>query len=116
VDDCPEFVSDCRVRLATDLIAHQWDPVVLSALRLGGRLRADLLTSIGGISDKALTEALRRLTGSGLVQSTRSVTGRRVTYALTTLGESLVNGPMAALGQWAVEHGDLVVSAQHDAR
>ncbi len=49
---CQTFVSDCHVRAATDLVSHTWDPVVLSALRLEG---------IAGISDKVLTESLRRL-------------------------------------------------------
>lgn len=56
-----EMVADCRLRAATDLLAHTWDPVILSALDTGPRRRTDLRTAIGGISDKALTEALRRL-------------------------------------------------------
>lgn len=99
--DCPPFVSDCHVRLATDLIAHTWDPVVLMALRRGPRRRSELLAEIGGVSDKVLADALRRVLASGLV-------ARGDRYALTPLGESFVEGPLAALAQWAVDRGDEV--------
>ncbi|MFF5042397.1 MULTISPECIES: hypothetical protein [Streptomyces] len=36
----------------------------------------------------------------------------RVEYALTALGRSLVEGPMAALGRWALEHGDELLEAR----
>ena len=108
---CVPFVSDCAVRLATDLLAHRWDPVVLVTLRQGPRRRADLLAEAGGMSDKVLTEALRRLGHNGLVERERAP-GGAVTYALTPLGRSLAEGPMVALGVWAAEHGEAVVAAQ----
>ncbi|MEA2280186.1 MAG: hypothetical protein QOK21_793, partial [Solirubrobacteraceae bacterium] len=40
-DDCQPFVADCSVRLATDLLAHTWDPVLLMALRGGRRRRIE---------------------------------------------------------------------------
>lgn len=104
---CDPFVADCRVRLATDLFAHTWNPVVLAALREGPRRRKELRDAIGGISDKVLTETLRRLERSGLVlRSAYAEAPPRVDYALTELGESLVEGPIAALGRWTVERGD----------
>jgi DNA-binding HxlR family transcriptional regulator len=111
-----EFVADCRVRLASDLLVHTWDPVILLALQDGPRRRADLRTSIGGISDKVLTESLRRLLSSGLVQRTRQRTAPpRVDYALTTLGATFVDGPLMALGRWAHEYGSHVVDAMERA-
>jgi len=97
--DCPPFVADCRVRAATDLLAHTWDPVVLMAMRYGGRRRRELLADIGGISDKALTESLRRLLANGLLDREGE---RAVTYSLSARGQSLVDGPMTALAEWAV--------------
>jgi DNA-binding HxlR family transcriptional regulator len=35
-----------------------------------------------------------------------------VEYGLTPLGESLVNGPMIALGEWISAHGDELLAAQ----
>jgi DNA-binding HxlR family transcriptional regulator len=110
---CEELVADCRLRAATDLFAHTWDPVVLTALRLGPRRRRELRMAIGGMSDKVLTEALRRLGSHGLV-ARRAVAQAppRVEYALTPLGQSLVDGPMRALGDWVVKHGDELLDAQ----
>jgi DNA-binding HxlR family transcriptional regulator len=111
-DDCPSFAPDCRVRLVTDLLAHTWDPVVLMALRAGRRRRIDLLAGIGGISDEVLSEALRRLLASGLITRVAPTSGRTVVYELSDLGDSLANGPMTALGRWAIDHGDQVLTAQ----
>lgn len=110
---CHELVADCRLRAATDLFAHTWDPVVLAALRVGPRRRRELRAAIGGISDKVLTDSLRRLLVGGLIERhAHPEAPPRVDYALTGLGQSLVEGPMAALGRWAVEHGDELLEAQ----
>ncbi|MBO3746086.1 helix-turn-helix transcriptional regulator [Streptosporangiaceae bacterium NEAU-GS5] len=98
---CQTFVSDCNVRAAVELISHTWDPVVLTALRLGPTRRKDLLTRIAGVSDKALTEALRRVRAHGLV-----VKGPRALYELSPLGESFANGPLVHLAQWAADNAD----------
>jgi DNA-binding HxlR family transcriptional regulator len=111
--NCQTFVSDCHVRAAAELISHEWDPVVLSALRLGPTRRNDLLGRIGGISDKVLTQSLRRLCGRALV--TRAAGGDRsspaaaAVYQLSPLGESFANGPLAQLARWAADNqADLI--------
>ncbi|MEV5650174.1 helix-turn-helix domain-containing protein [Nocardia sp. NPDC052254] len=107
-----ELVADCRLRAATDLFAHTWDPVILVGLLGGARRRGVLRTEIGGISDKALTEALRRLLGHGLVERRRYAQAPpRVEYDLTALGRSLVEGPLRALGDWVDAHGDELLEA-----
>ncbi len=107
-----ELVVDCRLRAATDLFAHTWDPVVLVALLGGPRRRSELRAEIGAISDKALTEALRRVRGHGLIERRRYAQAPpRVDYALTPLGRSLAEGPMRALGEWMEEYGDELLEA-----
>lgn len=117
-DHCEPFVADCQLRLATDLVAHVWDPVVLSALRAGPHRRRDLLASIGGVSDKVLSQAIARLAMNGLIDRVSSPGTRGVTYRLSELGESLAHGPLAALAQWVAENGSAVREAQerHSAR
>nr|WP_241830642.1 helix-turn-helix domain-containing protein [Parafrankia colletiae] len=106
-------MADCRVRAVTDLFTHTWDPVVLTALRRGPRRRRELRAAIGGLSDKVLTEALRRLCAHGLLERRAFAQAPpRVEYALTALGQSLVDGPMQALGDWIIEHGDELLNAQ----
>jgi DNA-binding HxlR family transcriptional regulator len=113
-DACQVYVSDCHVRAAAELISHSWDPVVLSALRLGPTRRSALLPRIADVSDKVLTESLRRLTSRGLV--TRAPYGEpaqkrgSVVYRLSPLGESFANGPLAHLAQWAADNQDDLVS------
>lgn len=112
-DGCLDLVADCRLRMATDLFAHTWDPVVLAALHDGPRRRRALRQSIGGISDKALTEALHRLQGNGLIERRQfAEVPPRVDYALTGLGRSFADGPMRALGVWVTEYGDELFEAQ----
>ncbi|MFB9906970.1 winged helix-turn-helix transcriptional regulator [Allokutzneria oryzae] len=114
--DCYELVADCRLRAATDLFAHTWNPVVLAALREGPRRRRELRAAIGGISDKVLTETLNRLLGNGLIdRRSYAEAPPRVEYALTALGKSLVDGPMRALADWTVEHADELLEAQERA-
>ncbi|MGW2826523.1 winged helix-turn-helix transcriptional regulator [Streptomyces sp. NPDC001443] len=111
-DHCSPFAADCAVRLAADLISHTWDPVVLMALRAGRRRRIDLLGDIAGVSDKVLTQTLGRLCANGLITRITAPADRSVAYELSELGDSLAEGPLAALGRWAVEHADQVLAAQ----
>lgn len=100
-------IADCRLRAVFDLFAHTWDPVVLAALRLGPRRRTELRAEIGGISDKALTETLRRLLGYGLVaRRPHAEAPPRVEYLPTPLGTTLIEGPLTALASWVRDHGD----------
>ncbi|MET7569939.1 helix-turn-helix domain-containing protein [Streptomyces sp. NPDC005492] len=106
------FLADCRARLAFDLLGNTWNCVVLWALRHGPRRPGALRGQIGGISQKVLTETLRRLEFNGLVER-RSYGGSppRVEYGLTALGRTLLD-PIDAFGAWAFEHGDEVMAAQ----
>jgi DNA-binding HxlR family transcriptional regulator len=113
MDHCEVWLADCRLRAATDLFAHTWDPVVLAGLRTGPRRRGDLLAAVGGLSDKVLTETLRRLVAAGLVERRRyAAAPPRVEYRLSPLGTSLVDGPLRELGRWVLEHGDDLAAAQ----
>ncbi|MFF0310379.1 winged helix-turn-helix transcriptional regulator [Streptosporangium sp. NPDC004379] len=106
------LLADCRARLAFDLIGNTWNAVVLWALRSGPRRPGELRGGIGGISQKVLTETLRRLEYNGLVgRRAYPEAPPRVEYGLTDLGRSLV--PLiGAFGEWAFEHGDDVLAAQ----
>jgi DNA-binding HxlR family transcriptional regulator len=113
---CDELVADCRLRAATDLFAHTWDPVVIAAPRPGPRRRRELRNVIGGISDKVLTEALHRVVGHGLItRRGYAEAPPKVEDALTQLGQSLADGPMRALGRWITDHGDELLDAQERA-
>ncbi|MFK4121067.1 winged helix-turn-helix transcriptional regulator [Streptomyces longwoodensis] len=106
------FLADCRARLAFDLLSNTWNAVVLWALRDGPRRPVELRRQIGGISSKVLTQTLRRLQSNALVdRQAHPGAPPRVEYQLTTLGRTLL-GPIDAVGAWAFEHGDELLTAQ----
>ncbi|MFF5975539.1 winged helix-turn-helix transcriptional regulator [Streptomyces sp. NPDC012769] len=108
------FIADCRARLAFDLLAHTWNPVVLWSLRDGPARPGELRERIGGISPKVLTETVRRLESHGLVtRRAYAESPPRVEYELSPLGRTLL-GPIDALGAWGYEHGDEVLAAQDE--
>ncbi|MFG2048275.1 winged helix-turn-helix transcriptional regulator [Micromonospora sp. NPDC048935] len=116
-DDCLNYVADCRLRMGTDLFTHVWDPVILAALVAGPQRRRALRVRIGGISDKALTEALHRLVTSGLIERrSYAESPPRVDYSLTPLGRTFADGPMRALAEWIIRYGDELFEAQEQMR
>lgn len=106
------FLTDCPARLAIEIIATKWTVVTIFALSKGPLRHGELVELIGGVSRKVLTQTLRRLQDSGLVE--RRVYAEappRVEYSLTELGRSLEE-PIAMLTDWARTNGEAVVSFQ----
>ncbi|REE96297.1 winged helix-turn-helix transcriptional regulator [Thermomonospora umbrina] len=110
-----DFAADCPARLAVDLFASAWLPVVVFALRDGPMRPGRLRREIGGISQKVLTQTLRRMESYGLVERHRYAEAPpRVEYELTGAGRDLLV-PIHALGQWAFRHADTVAAAMERA-
>ena len=112
------FLAACPSRRLLDTIADKWVSLVLVALADGPQRYSDLGRTIAGVSQKMLTQTLRRLERDGLLE--REVTPMvpvRVDYRLTPLGKSLL-GVMRQIKHWAEGHMDEVLTAQHryDAR
>ena len=107
------YTSDCRARVAFEVLANRWDSVVVFTIAAYGPMRpAVLLTRIGGISPKVLNDALRRLEYNGLVERRPyPQVPPRVDYALTEAGGALLE-PMQAMGAWATRYADAVLDAQ----
>ncbi|MEV5966514.1 helix-turn-helix domain-containing protein [Kribbella sp. NPDC051952] len=104
----PRFFADCQARVAIDVIGGRWQMVVLYSLAHGPARPGELREQIGGISQKVLTETLRRLEHNGLVRRDRYAEAPpRVEYSLTTAGEGLLV-PLRALGDWAAEYADQI--------
>ena len=107
-----KFFSDCQARLAVDMISGTWPMVVIYALADGPARPGELREQIGGISQKVLTETLRRLEHNGLVERHRYAEAPpRVEYELTPPGRDLLV-PLRALGDWADQHAPAVLDAQ----
>ena len=106
------FNANCDSRQVLDLIADRWSMLVIYALRNQSRRHGDLKRRIGGISQKMLTQTLRSLERDGLVRrSVYDVVPPRVEYALTPLGQTLLE-PLRAICRWAENHLPQVESAR----
>lgn len=96
--------ATCPTRRVLDLVADKWTTLVIYLLSDGTKRYGELQKAIGGISQKMLTQTLRRLEEDGLVKRTVfPVVPPRTEYELTPLGRTLQE-PLKALCSWAVQH------------
>jgi len=98
------FDARCGSHRVLGLIANRWTALVIYALA-GGTLRySELRRRIGGISQKMLTQTLRKLEREGLVERRAyPVIPPKVEYRLTPLGRTLIE-PLRAVCRWAEKH------------
>ena len=96
------------IRDVLDQIGDKWTVLVISTLD-NARLRySDLLASIPGISQRMLTQTLKRLERDGLITRTAyAEVPPRVEYELTDLGRSLIDAVTAMAGWAAIHHGEI---------
>lgn len=84
-----------------DLVSGKWTIPIVAALYEGPRRHGSLRRAVGsGVSDKVLTETLRRMEDDGLL--TRRIVGGNpaaVFYSLSGLGQSLA-APLGAMADW----------------
>jgi DNA-binding HxlR family transcriptional regulator len=112
------FVVDCPSRLLFDQIADKWSMMVLTVLDPGPMRFNAVKRQLEGVTQKALTQCLRRLERNGLVsRRVIPVSPVAVEYEITPLGRSLQQ-PFKALYAWTLEHLDEVDEAREvfDAR
>jgi DNA-binding HxlR family transcriptional regulator len=98
--------QNCESRQALELISDKWTALIVYALVDGPRRHGELRRTIDGISQKMLTQTLRRMEAEGLVE--RQVLDRvppHVEYSLTPLGRTLEK-PLVAICDWAMGHLD----------
>jgi DNA-binding HxlR family transcriptional regulator len=101
---CDVFLADCPARKVLALLAEKWTLLVIHALSERSYRTAELRRRIGGVSEKMLIQALRRLEECGLVARTNySEVPPRVEYALTSLGYSL-SSVVRELDRWIETH------------
>jgi DNA-binding HxlR family transcriptional regulator len=100
------------VRPVLEQIAHKWSILILTFLCEEPKRFNALKRRLDGISQKALTETLRRLERNGLIARTVTTTSPiAVEYSITPLGRTLQD-PFLALYGWAVEHQNTLAVAQ----
>lgn len=99
-------------RLVLEEITTKWSLLVLGCL-CGGPMRFNALRRANdGITQKALTQCLRRLEANGFIKrSVVSTSPVAVVYEISQLGRSL-EPHLRAILQWADEHRSQVMDAQ----
>ena len=102
----------CPIRDVLDRVGDKWSVLIVKSLEPGPLRFGALRREIGDISQRMLTETLRRLQRDGLLSRTvYPTTPPAVEYALAPLGRSLLV-PLSALAQWSSEHHDDVRRAR----
>ena len=112
------FKSECPARLVLDHLGDKWALLILHRLRAEPARFNALRRDINGVSQKVLSQVLKRLERDGLL--TRSVFATvpvTVEYALTPLGETLTV-TVGELLHWAEANMPSIRAAQaaYDAR
>ncbi|MEH3108142.1 MAG: helix-turn-helix domain-containing protein [Sphingomonas fennica] len=104
-----EWREDCAPRRVLDLFATKWTSMVLHTLhaRHGGTARSGVLhRSLPGISKKMLTQTVRSMEASGLLdRHVVSTIPPMVEYSLTELGRRFVE-PVELLYGWGRANAD----------
>jgi len=108
-----DWAERCPIRDVLERMGDRWSMLVLLMLKDHQTMRFSVLkNAIGDISQRMLSQTLRRLEQDGLVLRTAHATvPPRVDYSLTSLGESFMQ-PMRQLLNWADENHQLVRDAR----
>lgn len=105
--------AECPSRQVLDLIADKWTAIIIYRLSQGTKRYSELQREINGISQKMLTQTVRRLERDGIVaRKVYAVVPPMVEYTLTSLGETLIE-PLCKLCNWAETHIPEVEESRH---
>ena len=113
----PRFVSTCPTRPIRDQVADKWSMMILTVLEQPTRFN-EIKRQLQGVTQRVLTQTLRRLERNGLVERRVLPTSPvGVEYSLTELGESF-REPFIQLYEWTLTHSEAIEEAQrrYDAR
>jgi DNA-binding HxlR family transcriptional regulator len=110
--DVIPFARNCPCRPLFDQISDRWSMMALAVLDDGPQRFNAIKRLLEGITQKALTQCLRRLERNGLVtRRVIPISPIGVEYAITPLGRTL-QARFKALYAWTQENLDTVESAR----
>jgi DNA-binding HxlR family transcriptional regulator len=97
-------LEECPVKTAINVIGGKWKPLILFALKDGVLRFEELKRRVPGSTQKVLTEHLRQLEASAIVQRSVLPGARPHTeYSLSPYGETL-RPALLALADWGAIH------------
>lgn len=106
------YSARCPTRMVLDRIADKWAMLILGRLEDGPVRFNQLRREIEGVSQKVLSQSLKRLERDGLVLRTVFPTVPvTVEYALTPLGRTLTD-TFSSVRRWAETNIEAVLAAQ----
>lgn len=106
------YEERCPTRLLLERLADKWALLLLDRLQDGPARFSVLKRDIKRVTQKVLTQTLRRLERDGLIaREVFATTPITVEYRLTPLGLTLTE-TVSALTHWAEHHIDTVRAAQ----
>lgn len=106
------YSADCPARAVLDHVGDKWALLVLHRLAQGAARFNALRRDIPGLSQKVMSQVLKRLERDGLISRTAFATVPvTVEYALTGLGECLTAN-VGPLLRWAEANMDAIRTAQ----
>lgn len=96
------FSADCPSRALFDQISDKWSMMVLTVLD-GGPVRFNAIKRrLEGVTQKALTQCLRRLERNGLLtRHVLALSPVAVEYQITPLGRTLLQ-PFKVMHEWTL--------------
>ncbi|MCC9623914.1 helix-turn-helix transcriptional regulator [Thalassospira sp. MA62] len=109
-----KFHAECPSRELFDQISDKWSMMILAVLADGPLRFNAIKRALEGITQKALTQTLRKLERNGIVARHVIATSPvAVEYEITELGQSLIT-PFRALYMWTRDNMDAVEAARAD--
>ncbi len=99
-----EELPFCPVATTVDLIGNKWKLLIMRELLTGTKRFNEIHRLVGGISQKVLTENLRKMESDGIVK--REVFPEvppRVEYSLTDIGDSL-RPVINSMSDWGTDY------------
>lgn len=109
-----DILPECPVATTVMMIGSKWKLLIMRNLLARPWRFNELQKSIDGISQKALTEALRSMEADGIVSRTvYPEVPPRVEYALTKLGESM-RPIIKSMETWGMVYKEQMQEEQYD--
>lgn len=106
------FAAGCPSRDLFDQIVDKWSMMILTVLAGGPQRFNAIRRMLEGVSQKSLTQTLRRLERNGLIERNVLATSPvAVEYRISTLGQTALP-PLRALYIWTKQNIDQVEVAR----
>ena len=94
----------CPVATTVNLIGYKWKLLIIRELLTGIKRFNELHKAIDGISEKVLTENLRKMEEDGLInRKVYAVVPPKVEYSLSELGDTL-RPIIQTMGEWGTAY------------